>query len=126
MRKLTAAMNISLICMYYYLSKNTHRPTTPSLVIFPSSIEIIRSACSAMPVYVTAGRLPESPSEILWIFHTKKGAYSLGDTLRLELGERYWEDSKLNQNNPFLGEDEASGAEELRIREKREYTVVGF
>ncbi len=82
-----------------------------------------------MPVYVTAGRLPESPSEILLPDHLSYNGslqYSLGDTLRLELGERYWEDSKLNQNNPFLGEDEASGAEELRIREKREYTVVGF
>lgn len=82
-----------------------------------------------MPVYLTDGRMPKSSEEILLPRHLSENGgveYALGDTLTLELGKRYWDGESLNQFNPFYGEDEVSAGEELRVQEKRTYTVVGF
>lgn len=60
-----------------------------------------------LPVHLTAGRLPENGREILIPEHvaTNGGvAYSLGDTLTLQLGYREWEGQRLWQWSGYYGD----------------------
>lgn len=89
-----------------------------------------------MPVHVTQGRLPESGDEILLPDHLYNNGgveYKLGDSLTLELGQRYSMDSEgnadtsypLKQNNPYMLEDDIL-METLLTDLESTYTVVGF
>ena len=89
-----------------------------------------------MPVHVTQGRLPESGDEILLPDHLYNNGgveYKLGDSLTLELGQRYSLDSEgnadtdypLSQNNPYMLEDDIL-METLLTDLESTYTVVGF
>lgn len=89
-----------------------------------------------MPVHVTQGRLPESGDEILLPDHLYNNGgveYKLGDSLTLELGQRYSLDSEgnadtdcpLSQNNPYMLEDDIL-METLLTDSESTYTVVGF
>lgn len=82
-----------------------------------------------MPVRVTEGRLPQNSGEILLPEHLEQNggvAYALGDVLTLELGERVWGEESLSQLTSCWHEEENSPGETLVIRERRNYTVVGF
>lgn len=89
-----------------------------------------------MPVHVTQGRLPESGDEILLPDHLYNNGgveYKLGDSLTLELGQRYSLDLEgnadtdypLSQNNAYMLEDDIL-METLLTDSERTYTVVGF
>lgn len=104
-----------------------------------------------MPFRIIIGRMPRNAGEILLPEHLSENGektYEVGDTLELEIGDRridtdaYKEifpdeqidpnaDSyMLNQHNPLTAKDDDTGkalsAENLDIREKRKYTVVGI
>lgn len=77
-----------------------------------------------MPVHLIDGRMPENSDEILLPDHLNimtRVNYALGDTLTLELGDRIWNGAQLNQRDQYIPEEET-----LRIRETRNYTVVGI
>lgn len=96
-----------------------------------------------LPVYLTAGRLPENGREILIPEHvaTNGGvAYSLGDTLTLQLGYREWEGQRLWQWSGYYGDssdvfvddttdtpvDASFEPEHLAPVQTCTFTVVGF
>lgn len=82
-----------------------------------------------MPVHLLEGRLPENSSELLLPEHLALNGgvqHQLGDTLILDLGERWWGEEQLGQYTAYWPEEAGSPGEELRIRETRTYTVVGF
>ena len=96
-----------------------------------------------LPVYLTAGRMPENGREILIPEHvaTNGGvAYSLGDTLTLQLGYREWEGQRLWQWSGYYGDssdvamydttdtpaDASFEPEHLVEVQTCTFTVVGF
>ena len=110
-----------------------------------------------IPVHIISGRMPADSSEILIPEHLEENggvSYGIGDTLKLEIGDRRidqekcsalglnkreWGESKqdetfedpiLTQDDELLAAEESGGvvktAEYLDIREEREYTVVGI
>lgn len=81
-----------------------------------------------MPIHITEGHYPETSSEILIPKHMAQNGgvqYKIGQKITLELGDRVSEGYVLGQNNPYQHEKESVG-EELKVREKRDYKVVGF
>ena len=77
-----------------------------------------------MPVHITEGDMPRRSGELILPEHLSNNGgvkYSLGDTLRLQLGSREAEGFTLTQNNPFTpdGEKIVNAKEDV-------FTVVGF
>ncbi|MGN0293956.1 MAG: ABC transporter permease, partial [Lachnospiraceae bacterium] len=82
-----------------------------------------------MPVYLTEGRLPDNSSEIILpnhLFGNGCVEYHIGDTLTLQLGDRYYGEERLDQGTGFWPEEDGSPGETLKVRETRTYTVTGF
>lgn len=85
-----------------------------------------------MPVHIVNGRYPENDSEILLPLHLSEDGgilYHLGDTLSLDIGSRFLEGEPLGQHNPAFVYTEGSAEltnEIFKLKEKRNYTVVGF
>ena len=73
-----------------------------------------------MPMELSRGRMPENPGEILLSSISPLDDVELGDTIALELGDRYVDGQLLN------GLTSWQSGEELKVRDTREYTVVGF
>ncbi len=73
-----------------------------------------------MPINVTEGRLPESPEEIALSFSEKSTDVRIGSEITLDLGERYLDGELLGDHTWYVS------GEELRVRDARTYTVVGF
>ena len=81
----------------------------------------------SMPVHLTSGRLPQNDTEIILpehYYNFNGKSYAIGDTLILDIGERTEDGAVLNQRNPFITSEDG-GNEQLTVREKRTYTVVG-
>lgn len=87
-----------------------------------------------MPVHLVNGELPKNGSEIILPVHLLTNgelAYTVGDTVTLELGSRMMDGSELGQRNPCYTYNSLTGRDELNdetieVRETRTYTVVGF
>lgn len=83
-----------------------------------------------MPVHLTAGRLPQTPDEVLLPSHvaTNGGVRkAVGDTLTLTPGERIYDGVTLTQQNPFIAAEEGAAGETFVAGEdSRTVTVVGF
>ena len=76
-------------------------------------VEAINSGFSdRMPVHLVEGRMPENGTELLIPDHLQAysdaGTYLVGDTLTLELGDRYSGGWRLWQNNGFQPEGDES------------------
>jgi len=76
-------------------------------------VEAIDSGFSdRMPVHLVEGRMPENGTELLIPDHLQAysdaGTYLVGDTLTLELGDRYSGGWRLWQNNGFQPEGDES------------------
>lgn len=82
-----------------------------------------------MPIKLIEGRLPETSDEILLPEHlseTGNVKYDIGDTISLDIGNRYFDGEMLGQHNMYMGPDEENpDKEELVINFHKEYTVVG-
>lgn len=75
------------------------------------------------PITVTQGRLPENENElILSNFFLAKSTvdYQIGDTITLDIGNRYLQKEKLKENTPYLKE------ETLQNTTSHTFTIVGF
>jgi len=73
------------------------------------------------------GRLPENDTEIVIsnTIETNSGVtYQIGDVLSLSVGKRISEGDELNQNNPYLTEE--NGEEHLEEDYQQDYTIVGI
>ena len=83
-----------------------------------------------MPVRLTAGRLPQTPEEVLIPVHLLDQTSfeaRIGDRLELTLGDRVSEDGlTCFQTNPVGYDEDGNPQERLVEREKRSYTVVGL
>lgn len=82
-----------------------------------------------MPVHLTEGRLPDNSTEIILPAHLFSNGcveYHIGDSLTLQLGDRYYGDERLDQGTGYWPEEEGSPGETLVLRETRTYTVTGF
>jgi len=109
-----------------------------------------------MPIHLISGKLPGTPEEIILPEHLASNggvSYKIGDTIELEIGDRYYDGNKLMQNNPYMHPeniengaindaendmendagnraenniDSQTKGEVLTIKETRTYTVVGF
>lgn len=69
------------------------------------------------------GRLPKNANEVVISSHIKNNGglyYKVGDTIDLEIGNRYVDEDILNQNNPFLEE------EVFVSSDKKSYEIVGI
>ena len=79
-----------------------------------------------MPVTLIAGRLPETPAELVVNGNLSGSLYHIGDTLTLALGDRVWQGETMQQWNPVCYDDENGPGETLAVRETRTYTVLGL
>lgn len=88
-----------------------------------------------VPVTVEEGRLPKHAGEILLPSSLKstmetlgEKAWEIGDTITLELGDRFLEGERLSEINPpvYRYEERGELAETWEKRETRTYTVVGY
>lgn len=81
-----------------------------------------------LPIHLTEGRLPENSGEIMLpehLYDNGRVEYALGQTLTLEIGDRYGADGQLlSQHDSYAGDEERE--ETFSPRETREFTVVGF
>ncbi len=84
---------------------------------------------NSMPVHMTRGRLPESPSEIILPEHVSSNggvSLSLGEAITLNIGQRKSDGIILYQNTPLVKAEDDSVLEMLDTTETRAYTIVGF
>ena len=86
-----------------------------------------------MPINITEGRYPKSPTEILLPEHLADNGgvkFAIGTSITLGLGYRESDGFKLGQNTPYYTYDangnEVPLGEDFSVRESRTYTVVGF
>ena len=87
------------------------------------------------PIELSTGRLPQTPDEVVIseaIATNAKVAYEIGDTLTLDIGDRFYledMDLPLDQNNSLLTNSDELGetelGETLEIKETATYTIVG-
>jgi len=82
-----------------------------------------------MGIYLTDGRLPETPGEIIIPGHLMQNgglALKTGDSITVNLGDRLDADgSPLLQTKGLLTDDNGEAIESVSFRESRTYTVVG-
>ncbi len=81
-----------------------------------------------MPINLVQGRLPEDESEVLIPRHLSYNGgvnYHLGDTLTLQLGDRWAGEERLTQSNPY-DPDLSSEEEKFIPRTEVTFHVVGF
>lgn len=82
-----------------------------------------------MPVHLSAGRLPQTSSEVLLPEHLRTNGgvkKSIGDTLELLLGKRVASDGEVLDQFISYQAGENGVSEQLVTSETRSYTVVGF
>ena len=76
-----------------------------------------------LPIHLTSGRMPENSSEILIPDHLSSNGgitYEVGDVITLEVGERTWEGTVLNNHVSYNSEGES-----VENCVEYTYTVVG-
>ncbi|HHW31533.1 MAG TPA: ABC transporter permease [Clostridiaceae bacterium] len=62
-----------------------------------------------MPIHLIDGKLPDTPEEIILPEHLAYNggvSYKIGDIVKLDIGDRYYEGYKLMQNNPYVHPDD--------------------
>ena len=87
---------------------------------------------SFLPVRITSGNYPSSAGEIILPQNLTRDSgvvFRIGDLITLQLGDRIYEGQKMNQYNPCRMYKDGIlqfNGESLKIRETRNYKVVGF
>ncbi len=88
-------------------------------------LQALNKACEeALSLTLVEGRMPENDRELVIGRHIRSNGLKdirVGDVLDLAVGDRFFEGNKLNQNNPYLYDEETF----IPVFE-REYTVVGI
>lgn len=84
--------------------------------------ELDAKAFENLPLELVEGRLPQNEDEVVISQHIISNGhvdFKVGDILNLEVGQRYYEDAKLNQQNPFITE------ETFKKEFEKRYEIVG-
>jgi len=119
--QVTSTQNIG-----YSILKDSINKSKPYLYV----IGIDNTFKNLMAVHITSGRLPQNSSEIMLPNHLFENGgikNNLEDVLELEIGQRVLDGKVLDQDNDFYNtKDGTPNNEELIVKEKRTYTVVGF
>ncbi len=85
-----------------------------------------------MPVHLMSGSYPTATDEIIIPNHvlSNGGAtYKIGDTITLEIGERFLDGFPMGQNNPYytyVDGEEVPNKEEIKVTTTRTYRIVGI
>ncbi len=98
-------------------SKNSHKPY---IHIMGGNMD---EYCQMFTVDLISGHLPQNSNEIILpenFFYDGNVNYSIGDTIKLDIGYRIIDEMPLVQNTKFFDNDET-----FEIKETRTYTVVG-
>ena len=91
-------------------------------------------------IVITEGRLPESENEIVipeHLIQNGRADLKIGETIQLDIGNRYKGDTQLNQSNPYYTDEDILDRKESGIEDdleqetfvtntKKEYTIVGI
>lgn len=92
-----------------------------------------KNFADTMSVHMKSGRFPENENEIMLPDHLENNAglaWSVGDTVKLDIGQRSRDGCILGQSNPYyVYGDEGSPIEEneqFTVNETRTFTVVGI
>lgn len=102
-----------------YAKVNSQNENKPYIFIKGYS----KSALNSKESTLVDGRMPENSNEVVISNHLKTNGrlyYKIGDTLNLEVGNRYSDDFLLSQTNPFNDE------EEFIAQTKQTYKIVGI
>lgn len=79
-----------------------------------------------MAIHVLEGKYPSSTNEIMFP-NIYSDEYSIGDTVTIDIGERWYDGKPVEQlSREFEADNYIIGGEELRTTETRTYTVSGF
>ncbi len=89
---------------------------------------------NSLPIHLHSGRLPESSDEIILpdsFYANENEGFKVGDTVTLEVGDRFYDGNKLGQQDYVSYYDEEKNKdvfveEEFIVRETRTYKVVGI
>lgn len=99
-------------------SKNEYKP-----YLYIQSFD--QKAIENLGLRLTEGRMPKNENELIISGHIKYNAgveYKVGDILTLNIGKRTIGGEQLNQNNPYVKEQQENFEEEY----KKEYKIVGI
>ena len=102
-----------------YAKVNSQNENKPYLFVKGYSNEALQSKENNL----IEGRLPKNSNEVVISSHIKNNGgmyYKVGDTLDLEVGNRYAEGYALSQTNPFNPE------ETFKVEDKKSYKIVGI
>lgn len=102
-------------------SKNEYKP-------YLYIMELDNKAFDTLPIHITQGRLPKNSKEVLLSEHILYNGgveFKLGQEISLEVGARYSDGYKLDQQNSFHHIDTGE-TEEFIASGTRSFTVVGF
>ncbi len=112
-----------------YAKKDVENIYHPYFRIFGGSSNFVKM----LSVNITSGRAPENTQEIILPKFINKSddseKYQIGDTFTFEIGDRYFDGEKQGADAPanrYEYGELVLADEELRVRETRQYTVVGF
>lgn len=79
-----------------------------------------------MAIHVSEGKYPSSTNEIMFP-NIYSEEYSIGDTVTIDIGERWYDGKPVEQlSSEFEADQYIMEGEELRTTETRTYTVSGF
>lgn len=83
-----------------------------------------------MPLKLLEGRIPKNSNEMVISSHIENDGgvkYNVGDTVTLDIGQRYIDGEVLNQNNPYnYSSNNVLGQETLTITSTHTYKIVGI
>lgn len=82
-----------------------------------------KESLTNLSIKIVDGRLPENSNEIIIPTHLKTNGrveYKIGDVLSLDVGNRFVDDEKLTQDNPY------NEGEIFKSSFKKEYKIVGI
>ena len=85
------------------------------------------SAMENLGVNLTEGRLPENDNEIVLPSHLESNGgveFEIGDTITLNIGEREYEESILNQNYSYIEHSDKNSKIEINYMQNKLYTKL--
>jgi len=92
-------------------------------------LEVDKEAFDTLPIHLVSGRLPQNENEVIISEHIQTNggvAYQLGDTLKLNIGQRISEDGMILGQKDGIVKSEDKVLEKLEAKETRSFTVVGI
>ncbi|MFA5407560.1 MAG: FtsX-like permease family protein [Bacilli bacterium] len=84
---------------------------------------------SNMPLTIIDGRLPKNSSELVISNHIETNGgvkYNVGDTITLNIGNRYLDGAILSQTDAYTLLEDGSSSEALKIQFSKTYMIVGL